>query len=1018
MELVFDPATEFEVLESFDFQEEVERPENLRFYTLDDQLTDFVEKSLPAGHPTRFQIEEIHKARDRLREVYQATIDSNFELRPHRVQTRPSWVHPLHPRLTYRTYNWNSLNINRTTPNAYPRLLLSLPSPYSTQDDGSPAMTHSDTFVDEYGIEVRGLGRYERTRAILTEEGIRQVVSMPIENTQDDIRVSGYSLDIRPLSIPNPLPDHPFLSSSDKSIVQTTEPFVDVYPSIQAILHHAVPITSDVYTTGLQYLRLYDVRMQDIMWDLWKQRFPPVDAGPTHPVVSIPFPQRERAKPSENLLSAYSEFQDGMDSYLWLMTQVDGGALVPTMLRSLASDVGLVPVIPIGEVVAPQFPKSSATECLHSGSFDEFINSGVFRTTECIPASYIQHERTALVSHGRMGWKESTKQDILRDYLRLVQRVSVQASRSVAPVYKPYQAPASSPLRAEVVAILADTKRLDSDKQRAIHRLVNHIVPTNHIIYDGTAFVVCEHTWELLDHPDMDPFYRKWTLVESGFRVCKYCGEQINRDVFMAQTEFDDDGHAVISHEALPVQTTTSHTTANLASLKHLFELDKGKIRRMVLYLLLSLFQVVPIESQLVPVLSFMDKASDSLKKGGKLTDDIDGTLGLVGMAILLQTHSPFLIPRRSFGSKRLVFSGFPRDSADKDKVPVINTILFVMRSTFESFPTTFSGKVGDFMRSTSLNSKQIRNYAVDFLGKASGIMKETFADARIRFEQEPEKPETEQMTLPAWMNPPAIQAKSVQYHPWSFIECSLPPNVEQDPLRLHSKIVARHPVPIVYKAEAPIQLGNMSEATIREKIKKGFPATLKMPVLKSYIETERDGIALMSLLSRVLDFYPNTSLRTTLLDLQTRTDLLADSVRGLLYEYLATLDPASLATHVKQDGVFQMIVMKQENALKEDRGLRARERETLKSRLRQKNDAEREILKMLLDLGIAPYILTNEDRQQFAQEFEDASKEDGEDVVVVQGREQDGDVEDNENEVRGDRDIDVGIQGPAEIGD
>ena len=36
----FDPASEFEILETIHFEEEIQRPESLRFFTLDEQLLD------------------------------------------------------------------------------------------------------------------------------------------------------------------------------------------------------------------------------------------------------------------------------------------------------------------------------------------------------------------------------------------------------------------------------------------------------------------------------------------------------------------------------------------------------------------------------------------------------------------------------------------------------------------------------------------------------------------------------------------------------------------------------------------------------------------------------------------------------------------------------------------------------------------------------------------------------------------------------------------------------------------
>jgi hypothetical protein len=43
----FDPTSEFFILETLDYDEEVLRPESLRFFTLDEQLTDYFDKVLP-----------------------------------------------------------------------------------------------------------------------------------------------------------------------------------------------------------------------------------------------------------------------------------------------------------------------------------------------------------------------------------------------------------------------------------------------------------------------------------------------------------------------------------------------------------------------------------------------------------------------------------------------------------------------------------------------------------------------------------------------------------------------------------------------------------------------------------------------------------------------------------------------------------------------------------------------------------------------------------------------------------
>jgi len=799
--LEFDPATEFQVLETFDFEEEIQRPEALRFYTLEEQLLDYVEKSMPEGKATRFQIQQLHRERERLKDAYLSSIDPNFELRPKRVQTMPSWIHPIHSEFEYVSYNfddqWTPVMDQRSTPNYYTRLLLALPKPYTTKDDGSPSITQTTKTVSDEGVERNALGIYERTKGVLNEDGTLSVVSIPIPNTQDDIRIKGYALDKRPVDVPNPLPEHPFLSSAQASKVLTQEPFLDVFPSITAILTHGVPTTTDPYNEGQKYLKLYDVRFSDIPWELWRQRFPPVDSIETSPApVSVSFPKPEARLPSENLKKVYTTFYAGIDPYSWLMGQEDAGAFVPRMLLSKASESGLLPVIPIGELIEPQFPNSTPEECLHTDTFDAFLSSGVYRSKTCIPVSAIQDERRRLVSVGRLAWRESTEQDILKEYRVQLLKASRLALPEIEVKYEKHAAKEVPELRKEILLILEDPKRLDIDKVKDVSTLVQEIIPKEHVYLDAKgSFLVCEHTLELLKEPEIQAFYREWTLIETGYRVCKFCGEQINRDVFIAQDDFDEAGNVIISHDVLGGsihhgESNVSEFTKSLADLKDVFDLEKSKhIGRAILYLLLSLFQVVPLESQLLPVLTFMDGVSAALRAQKKATDETDGILGIVGMAILLQTHNPFLVPRRSFGSKKLKLSGYPRDTEESKQAPVINTILFVIQSTFESFPNTFTGPVAKFMRSLVSNTKSVRSTAISFLGKSVSKFKAQFDDAKQRYSAMPEDVQVEQLQLPLrvpkqeQVGPKELKIEEIAPscsapRPLTYLESKLPPSI------------------------------------------------------------------------------------------------------------------------------------------------------------------------------------------------------------------------------------------------
>ena len=1049
--LEFDSATEFQILETFDFEEVIQRPENLRFYTLDEQLLDFVEKSMPGGRLTRFQLLELFAERDRLEEAYRSAIDPNFELRAKRIARMPFWVHPLHSDLEYSQYKygeqWTPIMEDRKTPNYYSRLLLSLPRPYITKEDGNPLITETSKMVGDNGEELVALGNYERTKTALHEDGSVEIVALPIPNTQDDVRIQGYSLDSRKIDIPNPLAEHPFLSSAQASKLITTEPFAEVYPSIDAILTHGVPTTQFPYTEGQKYLKVYDVELKDIAWELWRKRFPPVDSVETTPApVSVKFPAPQPRTPSENLKKFYTTFYEGVDPYCWLMNQEDGGMFVAKMHLSKASESGLLAVNPVGEPLELQFPESSPEECLNTETFDAFVSSGIYRDKKCLPVSAIQNERAALISRGRQAWKESTEQDILKQYQLLLMRSSHLALPDKKVEYQKHATRDIPELRKKLLKILENKRLLASDKLNKIDELLEQIIPKDRVFLDEAgAFLLCNHSVAILK--DAEAFssplgYAEWTVIESGYRVCKFCGEQINRDVFSDQDDFDENGNVIISREKLPTNVhvgdaTSTDITQSLINLKPIFELEGKHVGRTLLYLLLSLFQVVPLEAQLVPVLSFIDGVTAVLKKAKKLTDETDGTLGIVGMSILLQTHNPFLIPRRSFGSKKLKLSGFPRDTEETKEAYVINTILYVLQSTFESFPTAITGPIAGFMRSLVSNPRKIRSEAIGLLGKAVSKFKAQFEDARERFKAVAEDVEVEQLKLPILV-PKKDSVKPTEFvkeealtscssiRPLTSLVARLPPSVSAAPLELQENIrVSNHATLVVGKAQGRMEVEVIPEKTIRDRIKKGIPKKLKIPALVEFVEKEQDGIAMLTLLSRLLDLFKvkdTESYRKTILTLQTRTNpsVLRDSVRGLLYSVLQALESKDdeLKVAVKQDVVLRLLLTKKEEAEKEDQGLRARERELLKKRLREKSDAERENLKFLLDIGIAPYIITNEDRRQLAKESEDSvvveaddERPDGE-YDAVQGQDEDGDVEDNERGMRYNREEDYGTIG------
>ena len=56
----FEPS-EFQVLEDIEFDETIQRPEKVRFFTLEEQTVDAFERMLPKGRVTKYQIRELEK---------------------------------------------------------------------------------------------------------------------------------------------------------------------------------------------------------------------------------------------------------------------------------------------------------------------------------------------------------------------------------------------------------------------------------------------------------------------------------------------------------------------------------------------------------------------------------------------------------------------------------------------------------------------------------------------------------------------------------------------------------------------------------------------------------------------------------------------------------------------------------------------------------------------------------------------------------------------------------------------
>jgi len=1041
--LTFDPTSEFEILESFEFEEEVQRPEEIRFFTLDEQLLDFQAKVLSGSKkPTKFEKLKVFEESDRYRQLYDKLIIPTEEEIGYKVDTIRKtitipWVTPIYSEFEYVAYpyqtNWAPLMdiVQTRNPNYYNRLIAALPRPYRTTEQKGIPVSQKTLLLDEAGkTPIHALGKYVRTKEVLHDDGTTSIVNLPMVNSEDDIRIKGYHLGARGVDIPNPLSEHPFLSSTKPSVLMTEEPLINIFPSIAAVMNHGVPTTTDPYGEGLKFLKIYDVKFDQVPWNLWKQRFPPVDPISVTPeILSLSFPSTgDELAPPDSLQKTYlSKWYPGLFHRYWIMSQEDSGLLAIKMYLSQASQAGLVATNPVGEGPGLQYPDSTPEECMNFDSFDKLLNSAVYRDPhvedvkkaendkkpippgKCVPADSIQRERTDFLYKNRLPWAEDQADRIIRDHLSLLKKFQLQKEQEKKQAFEKYTSRPDSELRKDILTILEDENRTSEDKADAIQTLVNMIMPTNNLYLEADeTLLICSHTLAELrgEMEDRFAFYEKWATISDGYRICKFCGERINNDVYLAQDDFDGQGNVIKNYGALDTQIflpdeNTSMFTTSLLELKQLFQLQNAG--EAIIYMILALLQVLPSSANLLPILQHIRKFSVAFKarKMEKAArEKAEGVLGLCGAVILLLSHIPFLIPKRSFGLKSVKLSGFPRDTQDPEEAPVLDMLLYGLQTTYKQYSSTFVGETTEVLRAIANRPKDVRKEAVRLFA-AFDSFKFQLEMARERYVAPAEEVVSQNLSLPL------IHNEKLEYSPGDrmgdeevMAKCNVPrvktvitgkllPNVSQAPLELAKNLVPSKFSSYLEAEKFTIEKIRVTEKDIRSRLALKLPKLLRSNKLEQFLDRQLiDGVSVLTMLNRILDIlsiekYNITTITkyrqiAVFLETEINKSLLRDIAKGFLYELLHEVNKnnnrvqlgKALDDAMLKDVVMNMLLFTKEEADRIVLEAATKEREKFKATMRSMTDIERELTKMLLDIGMAPHIITNEYRIMVAKEF------------------------------------------------
>jgi|688.fasta_scaffold00035_117 hypothetical protein len=987
-------AKDVQVLGEVVFEEETQRPLSTRFYTLDEQISDSYERLVPRNkRVTKFKLKEIETEVERYRDLYSAYINAtpeSYDLVEPKTRRSFSWMFPVlvsNEKTPYKWGEWSSLFSPAAIrqPNAYPRMIASLPHPFDVTQGGTPfpvtAITESAAEDGTNGA--RFLPVFKTTRTKRHEDESITLIPEEIQGTDDKTTLRGYYLKKRGVDIPDPQVDHPFFADDKPKFLDTQAPMSEVIPELDAVMTHGVKRTTDPYGEGAKYLKVYDVALSAIPWALWKQRFPPEPiVNELPPQIDLPFPEAKQDAPSQKLTEQYGvPYFPGKSSRLWLQEREDAGALVATMLLSKASDAGVAPMLASGELGEIVLPPADLAQCsLDDVPFQEFLLRGLLRGTEkqvCVPLELIKQERHQLGYKGRKLWKDSTSNDVLMPTIRLLASIKPAPLSNKAPALSKFGAQPTSTQRQRVLAVLSDPERLPEDKEADVQTLLQDSIHSNEQYTDKEGlFVMCDHTVAILKgdmEKDRLGFYRSWTATEDGFRVCRVCGEQVNNDVLVDQAEFGEDGrmnkHSDALDRTIIGRAEVADYTRSLHAMLPLFVMTDPSDATM--YLLLSLLQVLPDPLQVAPILQYARTISTALAKtDNDTTRRARGTVGIAAAAALLQTHLPALTPRRSFGPRPLMLDGYPRDAEKAEGFTIADSLSMVLRKTFEAFPTSFQGPSLQVLRFALNEPKTLQKQVLGLLPKFVKQFGELFKKAKEEFSLRPPAPEPT-MLIPVVM-PPAEMGTFTSFAPCpsfrlTWISKRLPISVQTAlPLRagLTSSPLARP----IRRAESPrSQPAAIPNPEISKRLKLPIPARMGLEPTDSWTVNSLLIARLATIARR-----PNPA---QTLDPASSSDLLRDITKGYIRELLDVIakDPEIRRIYDQvraEDVTFYALLTSVTSARTETNTLRAKERFAVTDRLRGMTDSDRDITKQLMDRGLAPFLVTVADRDMFSTQL------------------------------------------------
>ena len=420
------------------------------------------------------------------------------------------------------------------------------------------------------------------------------------------------------------------------------------------------------------------------------------------------------------------------------------------------------------------------------------------------------------------------------------------------------------------------------------------------------------------------------------------------------QEEFDEEGFVLNKKESLetgPVfhgEAIAAYATG-LKAISGLFTMEDPCDA--VMFHLISLLQVLP---KAETVSFFLAQGRVQTAKMGKITEaslQLRGIAGLAMTVLLFQAHVPFLEPRRTFWSKPLTFTGFPRDTDKPDGFGVIDILLMVLENTYRGFPMALSGGMKQIVRAVLTKGPKIREAVVKLLQERILPLKEiqdAFQEARAELKRMP-PPE------------PVVP----------FLPTRIPASKGPAMCPSGSSIFAGRPLPKIRQAVVPLRRGLQASGT-REPVIAPVSERLEVaPVPKEQIRRRlavkgtvvREGTQTNLLLAGHLAALTRKPLPVASVDPTQSPDLLRDIAKGFVNEA-----SQGLKLDVSKDITLVCLLADFTKARAETQRVRATERLSYIDKMAKVSDLEREVNMDLAKRGMAPILITLKERTELGQ--------------------------------------------------